>query len=319
MRKNRKITIDIFKLYIEERGGKLLAPIYLGWNKKHSIQCASGHIFEMDPVHVIYHNNWCKDCSGKLKSERMCREILRSIFNQEFRKCRPTFLKINNRSLELDGYCPFLSLAFEYNGNQHYQITPFSNSQERLDIIKERDYLKERLCQQENIKLIKIKQFPNSLSINKATEIIIKIINDLGLTITKSVKEISENVDMQYIFTDKISNFYIKLAKEKGGRIISDYGKSTDLVEWECHLGHRWFASPKNVGNGTWCPFCARNVKFTIEQVKKIGNDNGLILLSNHYLNSVSPLLWQCINGHCFERTLGYLQKRNSCPQCKSK
>lgn len=48
------------------------------------------------------------------------------------------------------------------------------------------------------------------------------------------------------------------MAKERGGRCIStSYVNSTAKLEWECHIGHRWFAPPNSIRNGHWCRLCA--------------------------------------------------------------
>lgn len=75
-RKNRKIDINVLKSCIENKDGVLLENSYLGWNKKHHIMCSAGHTFEMDPVHVIYHGNWCPECAG---NKRFTIEKVRNI------------------------------------------------------------------------------------------------------------------------------------------------------------------------------------------------------------------------------------------------
>eukprot|EP00927_Polykrikos_kofoidii_P035920 TRINITY_DN30405_c0_g1_i2.p1 TRINITY_DN30405_c0_g1~~TRINITY_DN30405_c0_g1_i2.p1 ORF type:complete len:440 (-),score=28.07 TRINITY_DN30405_c0_g1_i2:91-1410(-) len=49
-----------------------------------------------------------------------------------------------------------------------------------------------------------------------------------------------------------------ELAASRGGACISDaYVNSHTSLEWECKLGHSWFAPYNNIRRGSWCPQCA--------------------------------------------------------------
>lgn len=58
--------------------------------------------------------------------EEISRGYFEYIFEgKKFIKSRPKWLKSpKNHSIELDGYCSELKLAFEYNGVQHYKFVP---------------------------------------------------------------------------------------------------------------------------------------------------------------------------------------------------
>ena len=57
---------------------------------------------------------------------------------------------------ELDGYSEKLKLAIEYNGEQHYEFIEFfhRNGPEDLKAQKERDRIKQKLCNDNGIYLI---------------------------------------------------------------------------------------------------------------------------------------------------------------------
>ena len=99
---------------------------------------------------------------GKYASlgERYCIEFLQLLFpNYTFTKVRPSWLKnpSTNRSLELDGFCPELMLAIEYNGIQHYVWPNFTGcTREQFFAQRQRDQIKEEICIRENICLIRI-------------------------------------------------------------------------------------------------------------------------------------------------------------------
>ncbi|CAI2198118.1 14588_t:CDS:1, partial [Funneliformis geosporum] len=60
--------------------------------------------------------------------------------------------------LHLDGYNEELGLAFEYNGNQYYQIIPFFHLEEQININVQiqRDWKKRALCYEKGVILITI-------------------------------------------------------------------------------------------------------------------------------------------------------------------
>ena len=91
--------------------------------------------------------------------EQRVRNILEQIFRVPFKSCRPSWL-INpktNRRLELDCYNPSLRTAFEIDGEQHSKYLPFYHRKYQNYVeMKERDMMKSMMCQQKEIKLIRI-------------------------------------------------------------------------------------------------------------------------------------------------------------------
>jgi hypothetical protein len=48
------------------------------------------------------------------------------------------------------------------------------------------------------------------------------------------------------------------LAASRGGRCLSDrYLNKATPLQWQCAVGHRWYAQPGKVKRGTWCAKCA--------------------------------------------------------------
>lgn len=92
------------------------------------------------------------------KTENRCREIFENIFKKPFPTTRPDFLRRSNGyALELDGYNSQLKLAFEYNGQQHYNFVPkFHKNPDDLKEQKVRDNHKKFMCKQAGVTLITI-------------------------------------------------------------------------------------------------------------------------------------------------------------------
>lgn len=96
------------------------------------------------------------------KNEKRCREIFESTFNKPFPTVRPDWLKNpeTGRNLELDGFCEELSIAFEYDGEQHCRPNSyFHKTPEDFINQTKRDDLKDKICKERGIKLIRIPSF----------------------------------------------------------------------------------------------------------------------------------------------------------------
>jgi hypothetical protein len=94
------------------------------------------------------------------ETEQKCRRILETIYGVPF-PSNETFVR-NPRTgkwLTLDGYNPHLKIAFEYQGEQHYQYPNFFSKQNKMT--KEqfrqgvwRDWVKKRACEKAGITLL---------------------------------------------------------------------------------------------------------------------------------------------------------------------
>ena len=88
--------------------------------------------------------------------ENELKSIVKNLFpNYKVKKTRNAFSGWN---LELDIYVPALKLAFEYNGEQHYEwIKFFQETEEKFKSLQYRDRCKKKLCKLFGITLITIK------------------------------------------------------------------------------------------------------------------------------------------------------------------
>lgn len=101
-----------------------------------------------------------KFCS---KGETECRRVLEKYYGVPFPNQRPSWLKNpkTNRPLELDCYNAELDvgkgwrLAVEYDGEQHFKKTSMGD-EKQLKELQTRDKLKDRLCKQNKVMLIRV-------------------------------------------------------------------------------------------------------------------------------------------------------------------
>ena len=114
-----------------------------------------------------------------------------------------------------------------------------------------------------------------------------------------------------------------EIAKDRRGICLSTlYVNRSTKLKWQCVKGHQWTATPFRVKQGTWCPRCAidsrtKKLRLTIEEVKKIANERNGKCLSRKYINSKTPIKWECKYGHQWETTVDSVKSGGHwCPAC---
>ena len=155
--KNKRLSIQYCYNIAKKNNGKCLSNEYINNYTKMKWQCNKGHIWEAS-LNSIQQKHWCPKCNTN-KTEKQVRKIFETKFNKQFPTVRPDFLKnpATGYNLELDGYCEELKLAFEYDGEQHYHDFTFRFQKNKtLKEIKKRDELKNKLCKEHGIVLIRI-------------------------------------------------------------------------------------------------------------------------------------------------------------------
>lgn len=125
---------------------------YKGDNKKIIIICnVHGEFKQQAGIHS--RGQGCPRCNI-YKNKNECKNIIEKLTGYDFIKERPRFL---NR-LEYDGYNDELKLAFEYNGEQHYNYISFFYSGKKSNFKKQKqnDLKKKELSHKNGIYLITI-------------------------------------------------------------------------------------------------------------------------------------------------------------------
>ena len=142
---------------IARHDSKLIEGEYINGQSKIKIRCKSGHTFDKK-ARDIRSGSWCSHC-GKYKSEKKCRELIEELTGHSFPKTKMTEFVVpeTGGNVELDGYCEDLALAFEFQGQQHYEYnTFFFKSEEDFEAQQYRDELKRQYCDDFGVLLIEI-------------------------------------------------------------------------------------------------------------------------------------------------------------------
>ncbi|CAK0908378.1 unnamed protein product [Prorocentrum cordatum] len=158
---SRRLGLGAAVAIARQRGGQCLSTSFVNAKSALHWKCAHGHEWHVALNHVKYSDSWCPQCASG-KTEQTVRSIFERIFQGlRFPNCRPRFLVGRfGRSLELDGYCESLNLAFEYNGEQHYAHDAYFNRKsgeacrDTFRKLLTRDELKASLCAAVGVKLV---------------------------------------------------------------------------------------------------------------------------------------------------------------------
>ena len=157
----RKIGLETLRAHAASLGGKCLAMSYKNSHTKLLWECRKGHRWKATAHSLLHGKSWCPECATSTwRTEAEVRSIFESIFYPAtFATCYPTFLG----GLQLDGYCPELSLAFEYQGEQHYDPDNYFHFGDRssFEAQQERDARKLKLCRAQGVHLVLVPCFVN--------------------------------------------------------------------------------------------------------------------------------------------------------------
>jgi hypothetical protein len=110
-----------------------------------------------------------------------------------------------------------------------------------------------------------------------------------------------------------------ELAAARGGACLSDeYRPGREKMRFRCAVGHEWEQNSTLIRAGTWCPRC-RGRGTTIAELNELAAKHGGRCVSRRYVDSTSPLTWECAKGHRFRRLPRSILRGNWwCPTCRA-
>jgi len=309
---NVKYTINNMQELAKSNGGKCLSKEYFNAYTKLKWQCNVGHIWYTIPT-VIRNGSWCPSCSAGV-SERICRKYFERIFNEKFPNSHPAWLRNSaGNIMELDGYCEKLNIAFEYNGEQHYQPYRVLQIKKSLNERKKDDKLKRKLCKSHNVTLIEI---PFWIGYENMEKFITEQCKKNGVTVPKLNSKI--NYKLFNIYSPTPLEEVKRLAESRGGKCLSKiYINARMKLKFQCKEGHVWETTSDQIKNeGSWCPYCYGNVRLNIMDMHKLAKLKRGKCLSKKYFNNRTKLKWQCNEGHVWETTPYRIQIGRWCRIC---
>lgn len=111
-------------------------------------------------------------------------------------------------------------------------------------------------------------------------------------------------------------------ARHNGKLLSTTYAGCNSPLEWECDQGHRWKTAPKAIRAGHWCPECGGVPPVSLEDMRELARARGGLCLSKSYVDAVTPLRWQCAEGHIWTASASrfrgkYADRVSWCPVCR--
>lgn len=241
-------NLQRIKKYVEDWGGTLLTKTGHRLKDLYLVQCSNGHLWEKDGDSIL-DGYTCPECKG-WKHEEYTRSLFEFLTKKKFLKVRPSWLlSPKGYPLELDGFCEELSLAFEYNGGQHYILVKrFQNTKEDLKIQKVKDRIKRNGCAKRGISLLVL---PYTLTID---ELKLEVLDFLG----KNVVDKIENFKFKSLKAGMDLENFKNLCFKRGGQLIDlDWKGWSSKYTVQCSEGHVWKPEASSVKMGSWCRKCA--------------------------------------------------------------
>ena len=325
----------------EKNKDVLPTAISKGSEKKVWWKCSRGHSWSAS-VYSRVSGVGCSRCFKELQSsfpEKAIYFYIKRIFPDAIANYHSSKMG----SLELDIFIPSLKIGIEYDGERWHQKT-------------EKDLLKNRLCNEAGIVLIRVREpscptLSDNLSIciirdNKKTglentikSLLVKLSEFVDSNFTMDVNLERDNTIILELLTslEKENNICFQNSKlldewdyERNGNLLPSMvtAGSDKKVWWTCSQGHHYKASVASKTRGRGCSVCSG------KQVLKGFNDfecrcPELAKSWDYTKNDITPDMvtygsdekfwWLCSKGHSYQCSINNRRYGQGCPFCSNK
>ena len=310
-----------------------------GSNKKVWWKCERGHEWCAQIVPRTTKGIGCPECT-KYSRSSFPEQALFYYIKQCYPDAINSYKECFERGMEIDIFIPTLNLGIEYDGILHEY---------------ESDLKKYRICKENHIILMRIKEFstryPQKTTDNDVCDILIyvKESSDLiDVTVFDRLKtyvQLPDHIDVErdrlkiyaeYLDTKKDDSLEIafpNIVKEwhptKNGDIQPNniYKGSTRKFWWICEKGHEWEEKVNvRTHRGTGCPYCSSHRLLTgFNDLATVYPDlaaewhpdkNEEVTPQMCLSRSGRKVWWKCKKGHEWQAIIGNRAKGAGCPFC---
>jgi len=297
------LTIEQMYALARSRGGKCLSKTYITNREKLEWQCKEGHRWKSSG-HSVKSGSWCPYCA---KNVRLTIEEMQSLAKSRGGKCLST--KYVNSQTKLlwqcrEGHQWWSAPGIVKSARHHW--CPYCSNNARLTIEQMRSIARSRGGKCLSDKYVN-SQTKLQWECNKGHR---------WESTPGTIKNGSWCPFCAHKVPLTIEEMHVT-AQRRGGKCLSKkYVDTQTKLLWECKEGHRWSAKPNTIRNGSWCPYCAQQVKHTIADMRALAKSYGGKCLSKEYINNKIKLEWECKNGHRWKRRPIYVQRGRWCRKC---
>lgn len=154
-----RLTKEEVSQRLSVHGFEFMDQTFKTLRTEHTIKCVEGHITKRPLQHIIHGVVGCSECNNYFSSERKFRKLVEKELGVPFPKARPEWLVSPETGfrLELDCYNQELKLAFEYDGNFHFEVRNGLNND--LAKTKKNDQYKEEIARENGVTLVRVPYF----------------------------------------------------------------------------------------------------------------------------------------------------------------
>lgn len=226
-------------------GLEFLSNEYRTMKTKYKWKCHNGHI-SLITADSVKRGVRCSYCHRGIREEE-CRFIIEGLTGYKFPVGRI-------RNLELDGFCPVLNTAFEYNGKQHYEFMSYFHKS-RIDFEKQiqRDDKKTAACQKSGINKFDIPYW-EATNRKSLTEYIVSSLKFLNITTLPNDMEWGNFHGKRKFLEETIEN----AARINAVCLSGVYITAKTKLQFQCKTcRHIWWSTPSNVKTGYGCIKCS--------------------------------------------------------------
>jgi len=310
-----RLTLTKVRAFGLQRDLILISDKYKNSQQNLEWKCPNGHTFKSN-YNNLHSGKGCPECSSGV-SERLCRKIFEELFQLKFPRKRnfPWLLNSKDNYMELDGYCREKNLAFEYQGQQHYEPNRFFQNKEDVNRRKKDDIKKLKLCKEQGITLLQIRY---DIPYDKIQLEIEKACKKKGIDGVNFGKSINYT-KLKGVFFPETLNEMKQIAKERDGKCLSEiYVNAFKPLRWQCNKdSYIWESPAMSVKNqGSWCPRCAKNLPLTIEKLTEKALEKGIEIIPKTIKNQRTKLKIKCKAGHFRTMLASSIMSGKGCRKC---
>jgi|GEM_PF-631599 len=300
------LDLKEFQDYALERGGECLSKEYISTRKPLNFRCREGHEWSVTPNSMKKNKTWCKVCSSI--SQRTSIEVYKQIARDKEGVC----LSVSNDAV--DGLIEFQCSKghiFKSDGDRikkgAWCYKCYSDTRITIEDIKKIAIDKGGVCLSNEI-----------ISISEKLNFRCSEGHEWS-TLVGGIKHGSwcPSCARGIITIQEVKDF----VELKGGKCLTDvYEGSSCKLDLQCSNGHTWRANYHSIKNmGSWCPHCVGLAKIDIKTLQQIAIDRGGRLISEEYVNSYTPLIWECSEKHRWSAAARNVKNGGTwCPYCST-
>ena len=299
----KKLTLADMQFAAESKGGLFLSLGYLGNQINHRWRCSAGHEWEAAPS-SIRRGTWCSQCHRA--STKFTLSDMREVARKKGGECLST--EYANSRTKILWRCgsghEWLAQPSQVKIGHWCSVCAIGQKKLSIDDLRKLAAVKGGSCLSTTYR-----KNSNLLAWQCHSG------HEWAATGT-SVKSGQWCPHCLKYSIDEMKS----LAMSRGGECLSDaYARIRDKLVWRCGHGHRWETSGSSIVRGGWCPACAGKKKLDLPSLQNLAATKGGRCLSNEYVDSKFPMLWQCADGHQWSAPASTIRRGSWCGPCGRK